>query len=53
VVAHTSNPGTRETEAGGSLVPGQPRLHNKSLSQKRKEKRKEGKERKGKEKKST
>jgi hypothetical protein len=44
VVAHTFNPSTREAEAGGSLslrsawslelVPGLPRLHRETLSQK-------------------
>ena len=56
VVAHTFNPSTREAEAGGSLssrpawstelVPGQPRLHRETLSQKPKKKKKKKKKRK-------
>jgi hypothetical protein len=48
VVMHTFNPSTWEAEAGGSLssrpawstkwVPGQPRLHRETLSQKTKNK---------------
>jgi hypothetical protein len=30
---HTCNPSTPEGEAGGLRVPGQPRLHTKTLSQ--------------------
>jgi hypothetical protein len=36
VVAHTCNPSTQEAEAGGSWVPGQSGLHNKTLCQKKK-----------------
>jgi hypothetical protein len=39
VVLHTYNPSTQEAEAGGSRVPGQPRLHNETLSTHRKRRR--------------
>jgi hypothetical protein len=33
MVVHACNPSTQETEAGGLWVPGQPKLHSKTLSQ--------------------
>jgi hypothetical protein len=36
IVAHVCNPSVREAKAGGSHVLGQPKLHNKTLSQKTK-----------------
>jgi hypothetical protein len=41
VVTDTCNPSTQETETEGSWVPGQPRLHSKSLSQKKEKTEKE------------
>jgi hypothetical protein len=53
MVAHTFNPSTWEAEAGGflssrpawstELVPGQPGIHRKTLSQKKKKKKKKRK----------
>jgi hypothetical protein len=36
VVVFACNPSTQETKSGRSRVPGQPRLHNKNLSQENK-----------------
>jgi hypothetical protein len=40
VVANLHNPSTQEVEAGGSQVPGQPRLYSEKLSQKNEKKEK-------------
>jgi hypothetical protein len=38
---HTYNPRTKEAKAGGSKVPGQPRLQRETLSQKMKGRKEE------------
>jgi hypothetical protein len=38
IVVHAYNPSTRETEAGGWKVQGQPGLHNETLSLKKEKK---------------
>jgi hypothetical protein len=39
MVVYTCNNNNQEPEAGGSLIQGQPRLHSKILSQKKKKKK--------------